>query len=315
MVHSLRNAMRLVAAGAFALLLASCGGSSNDTPATPALFSKTYIFGASVSDTGNTCNLSPSSCTPNPPYASPRWSNGPVFAELLANRYGGTATPSRLGGTNYSYGGARTGPIAGTTQGVPNMVVQVDQYLTSVNFQANPQYLYVVDAVTVGNDIVDALTQSATNPNAPATILGGAVANIVGIVNRLYAAGARHIVLANSTDIGKTPQAQFLGAAAVAGATQMSNQFNGALAQQLPGMRANPGLNLYYVDVGTFTAQAMASPATFGYTNVAQPCFNNLASPPTLCSTPGSYFYWDSFHPTATTHNLVYQQAVAAIGR
>ena len=314
MVHSLRNATRLIAATAFALLLASCGG-SNDTPAAPPLFSKTYIFGASVSDTGNACNLSPSSCTPNPPYASPRWSNGPVFAELLANRYGGTATPSRLGGTNYAYGGARTGAIAGAPQSVPNMVEQVDQYLTSVNLQANPQFLYVIDAVTVGNDIVVALTQSATNPNAPATILTGAVTNIVGIVNRLYAAGARHILLTNSTDIGKTPQAQALGAAAVAGATQMSNQFNGALAQQLAGMRANPGLNLYYLDIGRLTAEAMANPASLGYTNVTQPCFNNLASPPTLCSTPGTYFYWDSFHPTATTHNLSYQRAVAAIGR
>jgi len=310
------TALRWIASAAAALLLASCGGSANDTPAAPPLFSKTYIFGASVSDTGNACNLSPASCTPAP-YATPRFSNGPVFAELLATRYGGTATPSRLGGTNYSYGGARTGPIAGTTQGVPNMVTQVDQFLTSVNFQANPQYLYVLDVVTVGNDIVDALTQSATNPNAPATILTGAITNVFGMVNRLYAAGARHIVLTNSTDVGKTPRAQALGATAVAGATQMSLQFNGGLAQQLPSIRAaTPGLALYFVDVGAFTAQAMAAPASFGYVNVTQPCFNDLLPTPTFCgSAAGAFFFWDSFHPTAKTHDLVYQRAVQAIGR
>lgn len=314
MIPSIRNALRLSAAAALALLLAACGGS--DTPAAPPLFAKTYVFGASVSDTGNACNLIPAACTPTPPYASPRWSNGPVFAELLAQRYGGSAAPVRLGGTNYAYGGARTGPIAGTTQSVPNMLTQVNAFLTSVNFQANPQYLYVLDLVTVGNDITDALTQSATNPNAPATILTAAVSNSVNMVFQLAAAGARHIVITNSTDIGKTPQAQFLGAAAVAGATQMSNQFNAALAQQLPSMRAAfPDLNLYFVDIGQFTAQAMANPASFGYTNVTQACFNNLASPPTLCSTAGSYFYWDSFHPTATTHRLVYERAAAVIGR
>jgi phospholipase/lecithinase/hemolysin len=315
MVHSIRNAVRLVAAAALALLLASCGGSSNDSPAPPPLFSKTYVFGASVSDTGNACNLIPSSCTPNPPYASPRWSNGPVFAQLLAARYGGSAAPSRLGGTNFAYGGARTGAIAGTTQSVPNMVTQVNTFLAGVNYQANPQYLYVLDLVTVGNDIVDALTQSATNPNAPATILTGAVTNAFNMVLQLYAAGARHIVITNSTDIGKTPQAQALGPAAVAGATQMSNQFNAALAQQLPALRAaNPGLNLYFVDVGAFTAQAMANPAALGYTNVSAPCFNNLLPTPTLCTSPDTYFYWDSFHPTAYTHTLVYQRAAAAIG-
>lgn len=314
MFHSIRNVVRAVAAAAIALLLVSCGG-SNDTPAAPALFSKTYIFGASVSDTGNVCNLTATGCTAAP-YLAPRFSNGPVFAELLAARYGGSALPSRLGGTNYSYGGARTGPIAGTTQGVPNMVTQVDQYLTSAGFQANPQYLYVLDVVTVGNDIVDALTQSATNPNAPATILTSAVTNVFGMVSRLYSAGARHIVLTNSTDIGKTPRAQALGPAAVAGATQMSNQFNAGLAQQLPAIRAaTPGLNLYYLDVGALTAEAMANPAALGFTNVTQPCFNDLAAPPTLCTSANTYFYWDSFHPTSATHQLVYQRAVAVIGR
>jgi outer membrane lipase/esterase len=292
MIPSIRNALKLSAAAALALLLAACGGSSNDTPAAPPLFSKVYVFGASTSDTGNACNLSASACTPAP-YASPRFSNGPLFAEIVASRYGASTTPSRLGGTNFSYASARTGPIAGTTQSVPNMVTQVEQYLASVNYQANPQYLYIIDSVTVGNDISDALTQSATNPNAPATILTGAVTNVLGIVNRLYAAGARHIILSNGTDVGKTPRAQALGPAAVAGATQMSLQFNGGLAQQLPAVRAaTPGLNLYYLDVGAFTAQAMANPASLGFTNVTQPCLNDLLPTPTFCGAAASgYFY------------------------
>lgn len=315
MFQSTRNAARLCAAAAVALLLVSCGGSNDDTPAASPLFSRTYIFGASVSDTGNVCNLNAAGCTAAP-YLAPRFSNGPVFAELLAARYGGSATPSRFGGTNYAYGGARTGPIAGTTQGVPNMVQQVDQYLSTVNFQSNPQYLYVIDAVTVGNDIADALTLSATNPNAPTTVLTGAVTNVVTIIGRLYASGARHILVANSTDIGKTPRVQAFGATAVAGATQMSAQFNGALAQQMAGLRASsPGLNLYLLDIGTLTAEAMANPAALGYTNVTQPCFNDLLATPTLCTAASTYFYWDSFHPTAATHQLAYQRAVAALGR
>lgn len=314
MFDTTRHAARLLAAAATALLLVSCGGSDNDTPAAPPLFSRVYVFGASVSDTGNACNQTAAACTPAP-YASPRFSNGPVFAEVIAARYGASVTASRLGGTNYAYGGARTGPIAGTTQGVPNMVTQVDQYLTSVGFQANPQYLYILDVVTVGNDIVDALTQSATNPNAPATILTAAIGNVFSMVNRLYAAGARHILLTNSTDIGRTPRAQALGPTAVAGATQMSLQFNGGLAQQLPSIRAaTPGLNLYFVDVGAFTAEAMGNPAALGYTNVTQACLNDLVQPPTFCgAAAATYFFWDSFHPTARTSDLIAQRAVTLL--
>lgn len=315
MLQSIRRAARLGAAAGAALLLISCGGSENDTPAAQPLFSKVYVFGASVSDTGNVCNMSPASCTAAP-YLPARYSDGPVFAELLAARYNASATPSRTGGTNYAYGGARTGAIAGTTQGVPNMIQQVDQYLTTTNFQSNPQHLFIIDAVTVGNDIVDALTLSATNPNAPATILTGAVTNVVTMVNRLYASGARHILVVNSTDVGKTPRAQALGPAAMAGATQMSQQFNGGLAQQVPALRATlPGLNLYLVDVGAFKSEVMAAPGAFGYTNVTAPCFNDLVSPRTLCGSPDTYFYWDSFHPTGATHRNVFQRAVSVLGR
>ena len=226
-----RHATRGLAAIAAAALLVSCGGSDDDSPPQPAFGQVTYVFGASTSDTGNTCNLIPASCSPTPPYATGRYSDGQVFAEIVAARYGAAVTPSRTGGNNFSYGGARTGPIAGTpTQAVPNMVTQLDQYFTRVNFQSSANALFIVDATTVGNDITDALGLAQTNPNAPATVLTGAVTNVVTIINRLYASGARHIFVANSADVGKTPKAQALGPTAAAGATQLSAQFNGGLA-------------------------------------------------------------------------------------
>jgi outer membrane lipase/esterase len=313
MLDSIRRTARWFAAAAATLLLISCGGSSTDTPAAPPLFSKVYVLGTSTSDNGgNGCAASPADyCPPSPPYAAPRVSNGLLFNELLAARYGASMTASRLGGTNFAYSGARTGPIAGTTQKVPNLVAQLDQYLASVSFQSNPQYLYIVDGVAFGNDVSDALVLSATNPNAPAQVVVGGVTNVAGIITRLYASGARHILVANSTDVGRTPKARAFGTAAAAGATQMSLQFNGALAQQVAAIRAvSPGLNLYLLDVGAFTAETQANPAAFGYTNVTDACFNDLSPTPTLCATPNTYFYFDSFHPTATTSNLLYQRAL-----
>jgi phospholipase/lecithinase/hemolysin len=47
---------------------------------------------------------------------------------------------------------------------------------------------------------------------------------------------------------------------------------------------------------------------------VTEACFNTLVSPPTLCTNPDQYFYWDPFHATAATNAIVAQRVLAAIG-
>ena len=313
MFDSIRRTARWYAAIAASLLLISCGGSSTDTPEAPPLFSKVYVLGASVTDNGNSCNLLPQVyCPPSPPYAGPRASNGLLVSELLAARYGAAMTPSRLGGTNYAYGGARTGPITGTTQRVPNMVAQLDQYLAAVNYQSNPQYLYVIDGVTFGNDIVDALTLSATNPNAPAQVVVGGVTNIAGIITRLYASGARHILVANSTDVGKTPQARaarcrrsgwchpdVVAVQRRAGAA--GRRPPGRVARIEPVSARRRGIH------GGNSRQPGGVRLHERDRTVFQRPVGDADSAARL---PGTYFYWDSFHPTATTANLLYQRAV-----
>jgi phospholipase/lecithinase/hemolysin len=310
----LRHAPRAIGAGLLLAALAACSDNGSVEPATPALFSTTVAFGASLDDTGNACNLSAAACTVAP-YAAPRVSNGPLWVELVAQRFGATVTPSRTGGTNFAFSGARTGPIAGTTQGVPNMVQQVDSYLASAFTANRAQTLFILNAATVGNDINDALVQGLINPQAPAAIINGAVTNVVGMINRLYAGGARNILVVNSTDIGRTPLVRGLGALASATATALSTQFNAALAAQLPALRtASSGLTLTLLDLGAVTAEVLATPSAFGFTNVVAPCLVTTA-PASLCTTPDSFFFWDGFHPTAATGRLVAARAITALGR
>jgi phospholipase/lecithinase/hemolysin len=77
-------------------------------------FDDLFVFGDSLSDGGNgwllTQTIPGVGFPPSPPigpYAQ-RASNGPVAAELLANRYGFSITPSVAGGTNYAVVGAAT---------------------------------------------------------------------------------------------------------------------------------------------------------------------------------------------------------------
>ena len=309
--RSPRLLRRLLTAAAL-VTVASCGDSST-APPTPALFETVVVFGASLDDTGNACNAAPTSCPPFP-YANARYSNGPLWVEQMAEKLNARVAPARGGGTNFAFAGARTGPITGVAQAAPNMVQQADLYLEAGAKTNRDVALYVVNAATVGNDINDALVLARTNPQAPATVIAGAVSNIANVIGKLYTGGARHVLLLNSTDIGRTPQVSALGAVASATATALSVQFNSALNGQLAAIRtASPGLTLYTVDLGALTAQVMANPSTFGFTNVSAACVS--LSPPALCSTPASYFYWDGFHPTEATGKIVAQRALTALGR
>ena len=319
-----RNAARYFAAAAATLFLISCGG-SDETPAPPPFGKTTYVVGASLSDNGNSCNLSAANCPPSPPYAPGVFSNGTLWVTRVAAAYGASVTPSRLGGNDFAYAGARTGTVPGVTtaQGVPNMVQQLDMMLTRNGFLVIPQNLVVVDASSFGNNINDALTLAGANPaNGQAivtSVITAGVTDIVGIVNRLYAAGARNILLVNVPDIGKTPLVQATGnPTAIATATTMSAQYNGALAQQMNNLRAvSPGLVISTLDLFALLTQVQANPGAFGFTNATMACFVPT-NPPALCSpdpaTQNTYVFWDPFHPTAGTGALIASTAITVIG-
>jgi outer membrane lipase/esterase len=91
-------------------------------------YSGLYIFGDSLSDSGNNAVVLAPNVTPVPisgnsfiptyPYASARYTNGQTWAQTLASAPGVNASPSLLGGTDYAFGGAQTGPV--TPNALPN---------------------------------------------------------------------------------------------------------------------------------------------------------------------------------------------------
>ena len=71
-------------------------------------FSSIYFFGDSLSDVGN-LNAVTLGILPGDAYYDGRFSNGPVYSELLADEFGlGPLRPSIRGGTGFAYGGGRT---------------------------------------------------------------------------------------------------------------------------------------------------------------------------------------------------------------
>jgi outer membrane lipase/esterase len=207
-------------------------------------------------------------------------------------------------------------------QPIANLQLQTEALLARLGYQANPQYLYIVDGSAFGNNIRRALDMISANPALIATgstftteVVSTAASDIFGVVLKLYAAGARHIVLVNSSNLGLHPA---VPSTAKPLATGLATAFNGALATQvLPGVKAAaPGVNVYYVDAGALSNDFVANPAKYGFANTTAPCYPFFSAPSApICANPAQYVFWDELHPTTAVHGFIAQAAIAAIGR
>lgn len=159
-------------------------------------FSAVYFFGDSLTDTGDVAaELDVDEIPEALPgqdtsfYWEDRFCNGPNWADQVAKALGRTATASARGGTNYARGGAHNvrpnpNPIFQVLFEQPGWLLseQIDEYLTS-GAPADPGALYVV---WMGSN--DAAVGGATDPAT-------GLAEVVGAVQDLYAAGARQFLV------------------------------------------------------------------------------------------------------------------------
>lgn len=260
---------------------------SPTAPADAVTFTDLFIFGDSLSDSGNlfTATLS---LLPPPPYHEGRFSNGPVYAEVLADRLGlELLRPALLGGTNYAWGGALVGiDISAGPWVIPSVRSQVAQFLASLEGNSvDPQALYIVSGG--GNDIMEA-RQNGLDGTSGVDLMTTAAGALLEAVQLLTDHGAVHILVISAPDIGGT--LRFLGNEA---ATTLSNIYNRALDAGLDGgsvLRYDPSAALKTaVDLGKITDT---------------PCLGSGAQDE-VCDNPDDYFFFDSIHPTAAGHLLL----------
>lgn len=278
--HPVARGLRAVSiVGALFLSLASAQASA---------YSQLYVFGDSLSDTGNLFAAT-GGTNPIPPYFNGRFSNGPVWVETLAASLGLPVNPSLLGGTNYAFAGAVTGPSF-VAQPVPTLVQQAASFIGAPG-PADPNALYVIWGG--GNDV-----RAGGNPGGS---MANAVTNVTNIITSLAAEGAKFFLVANLPNIGLTPDAIAGGPAAVAGATFLSTTFNSALAAALPGLGAGLGVGINQLDVFGFLNNVIANPGAYGINNTNTKCYTGSSTlgGGTVCATPDTYVFWDGIHPTA----------------
>jgi outer membrane lipase/esterase len=280
-------------------------------------YSGVYFFGDSLTDTGNVTAVYAAiphppgapAVIPGPPYdAQGRASNGPLYADVLAEGLGFSAQPSALGGTDYAYGGARTRyqlfgpPFLGIND-------QVAQY-RALPGGADPNALYVLWAGS--NNLQDLFLGRTTDPlGQPIPTLGQTLGDIGSLLDGLADEGVRHLLVPNVPNLGRVPRVRELGGApAQAAATALVQAFNGALASMLDGFEAShPDVDLIRFDsFGTFEG-IVANAAAHGLTNLTDRCYTGddlgFTGGGSVCANPDQYLFWDGIHPTTVTHRLL----------
>lgn len=299
-------------------------------------YSGLYVFGDSLSDAGNNAlvfdTVAPppgtlrtpvpipnaatnGSLIPTFPYRSTsltpgvpldRYTDGFVWAELVAQALGlpsgGIASLTGFG-SNFAFGGAATGPLDPSgSQFPPSLSSQVAGYLGATGNRADPDALYVVAGG--GNNARAALSDIANNPgNAASIILAYAtqlVQDLSRIVSQLLDAGARHLLVWNVPDAGKSPA--ILAQNASAAGTLVASSLNASLETAIWGL---PGVIPF--DLFDLQNEIVANPDRYGLRNVTGAC-----AAATSCD-PSTFLFWDGIHPTSAGHAFIARAVLQAV--
>jgi len=278
-----------------------------------ALIEDVFFFGDSLTDAGNNAAVLPG-VTPVPipdnfiatfPYASGHYTDGPVWAQSFASALGLSANASLTGGTNYAFGGARTGPIDPTlpflSQIPPSLTTQSALFLAQYGNVAPSNALYVVaGGGNNARDTADAILAGADPLPTIAAASAAFAADIKGIVDNLQAAGAADIIVWKVPDIGQAPAVRALGPDAVDGASFVAASMNDALVAALFGEQ---GVKIF--DMFQLVDSVVQDPGAYMLSNVEDACAA-LAN----CN-PSEYLFWDGVHPSSAGHAIFAKEMLA----
>ncbi len=264
-------------------------------------FTSQYTFGDSLSDNGNVYALT-NRTTPPAPYFQGRFSNGPVFTELLGNTLAPHSTVSaQRGNLNFAYGGA----TAGSGGAVPTVTQQIGFY----RLQGLPSARTDLFTILAGpNDLIPVLS-AATTPGNPAvldTAGFNTAVTVAGHVQTLAGLGAKTIVAAGMPNLGITPRSLAAGSTGSALGQRASAAFNNEFRARLGAIAASAAadVNIVYVDLQGILDRVAADYRALGFAN-ATSYFLAPAAAGGGVGDPNSYVFWDDIHPTARTHALL----------
>jgi phospholipase/lecithinase/hemolysin len=281
--------MKAIIGGALALAL---GLGLLGLPAQAATYTSAYFFGDSLTDPGNLYAATDGQVPPAP-YWQGRSSNGPVWAEHVAEGFAEKGLETR----NYAHAFAGATEIDDLALGRPFQAPDLPDQLAAFEAGGTATGRRPVAALWFGaNDVLGAM---ATNPTAQA--VGGAATGAANAVadgiERLGRAGVHDVVVFNLPPLDLTPR--FFETAAQPLARLGSETFNAALAGRIADFGTETRVAL--VDIHSALADLHDNPQRYGVSDARTPCFDGA----TVCSGTEvlSRAFFDSIHPNSVVHS------------
>lgn len=276
---------------------------------------KFIIFGDSLSDNGNLYEYTQQKIPPSPPYFEGRFSNGSIWIEQLIDLY---SPPKKPGGylANYAFGGA--GVEDNLHGNLFTLNQEIETYFLANEGVADPKSLYFV---WIG----------ANNYLGGPSDIGKEIQKvnegITSELKRLVKAGAKQIAVVNLPSLGNTPLAQIFNKQDKL--NLVTFEHNNFLKEEIKKLESvYPEVQWLYFDVDQIFDKVMKSPSVYGFTNVAEACYKNMARNVntqrfTQQSVVGysanladlsslncaGYLFFDLLHPTVEAHTLVAKAA------
>jgi outer membrane lipase/esterase len=267
-------------------------------------FTSFIAFGDSLSDPGNLFAATGNTFPPSPPYFNGRFSNGPVWAEYVAERF----LNQGLLAANFAFGGANAVPDG--VDAIPDLPQQLGtaaatippaavgpKPLVSFWFGANDIFRVLDMPTPTLQDAIEAAVEAADAIGLGAVLAAGA--------------GVGDFLFLNLPDLGRIPRFALFDPTDADKATAAAEAFNLRLATNAAMLRS-VGLNVIEIDIDAMFDILLDDPAVFGMTNATTPCFVPGVS---LC-TPEEALDWaffDQTHPNSVSHQVIGATVIAAI--
>ncbi|MGL5195546.1 MAG: SGNH/GDSL hydrolase family protein [Chroococcales cyanobacterium] len=244
-------------------------------------FSEIYVFGDSLSDTGQLFQQSQAQIPSTSLYFEGRFSNGPVWVEYLAEQLNIPFNPD----TNFAFGGATTGAMNRYETHSRGLLDQVNRFQQTQD-SADPNALYIVWA---GPN--DYLGNQERNPNQP-------VSNVSEAIATLAAMGAQNFLVPNLPDLGNLPGTR--NSQSSVQLNELIRLHNQGLTESLEQLTSRLGseVEIIPLNVNEIYNRVLDNPADFGFGNVTEPCVEQGR----MCQNPNEYLFWDDIHPTTFAH-------------
>lgn len=279
-------------------------------------YSNVFVFGDSLSDTGNLALVR----GPLPaPFYMNRISNGPVAVEKLAAQLGLTAEASGYlsgdlpTGTNYAVAGARA-RVRAVDEALIDLPTQVSAFLLHNYGTAPDDALYIV--FIGGNDVRDA--RDEPNDHVAHDVLENAVSAIAANLRILIASGARKILVVNVPDLGKIPETRLIETTSgMRGfshrATELTKRFNHVLRKKVKRINRELDAQIVLFDAYKTIGFILANSAALEYTNRADACFSIALQAFHPDCDFDEFVFFDEIHPSARTHERASRAMYAVV--